>query len=686
MKGLCTIFFCLLTWQLTMAQSAFLPKNLGATINSSYDDINPVVSPDGKTLYFVRVNHPENTYGSEDSEDIWYAKALNDSVWTTAQRIPGLNIARYNSVLSVFADGNSILLNGVFNKKGNFWKKRGLSVSTREGNGWSNPKALRIKKLSKENNGLKSSGSMSADGKEIVLSFGSAYNSEHTNFYLIRKKNNGKWSSLKKIKKLNSSANEDAPFLAPDKKTIYFSSDRSSKGQFNIYKSTHVGTDWIDWTKPQPLSDTINSGDWVSYFRTTKNGSWAYFSSTNKSTGKADIFKAKLFEENPFVIVLGKVMNAKNGKALVGKKFSISANGKSIDSIKINYDSATYRAKLPLNNLYQLSASLANFIAQPQSINVKGVKEFTRKKADLYLSPLPYVVIRGKLLVQNTGLPVPTIANPKIWINNVPTDSAKIDAHAATYEMRINHGAVYNIKLTADRFEDLPKKLDLIQVEEHQEMNLDLYVSEIKMAIVRGKILDKKTSKPLVAIKSAKINVEGLTSAVVVIDTLNSTYELKLPLGNQYAVSASAPNYYPLYESVDTRGEHGNIKIYRDLVIVPIEVGQSIRLNNIFFDQAKTTLKKESFIELDRVIEFLNGNPEIKIEIGGHTDNVGTSAGNLKLSLGRAQSVANYIIKSGLPKERIVAKGYGFSKPVVSNATKEGKAKNRRVEFTILDK
>ncbi len=488
------------------------------------------------------------------------------------------------------------------------------------------------------------------------------------------------------MKALNSSVSEDAPFLAPDGKTIYFSSDRSSKGQYNIYKSARTGTDWEDWTKPQPLSDTINSNGWDSYFRTNKNGSWAYFSSTNKSTGGADIFKVKLFEENPFVVVTGKVMNAKNRKILIGKKFSITANGKPIDSLKVNYDSGTYRAKLPLNNLYQLSASSANFISKTQSVNVRGIKEFTSKKVDLYLAPLPYVVVRGKLLVQNTGLPVPAKANPKVLINNIPGDSVKINTYAATYEMRVNHGSVYDMKLTADRYEALPKKLDLSLVDEFQEMSFDLYVAEEKMATITGKILDKKTGKPVSAIKKAAVNVEQFSSAVVTIDTLLSTYELRLPLGNQYTIGASAPNYYPLYESVDVRGEHGDIKIYKDLVIVPIEVGQSIRLNNIFFDQAKATLKSESFVELDRVVEFLKGNTDIKVEIGGHTDNVGPAAGNLKLSQSRAQSVADYIIKKGIPKSRIVAKGYGFSKPVASNATKEGKAKNRRVEFTILDK
>jgi len=119
--------------------------------------------------------------------------------------------------------------------------------------------------------------------------------------------------------------------------------------------------------------------------------------------------------------------------------------------------------------------------------------------------------------------------------------------------------------------------------------------------------------------------------------------------------------------------------------MIPIEIGQSIKLKNIFFDAGKTVLKNESFAELERVATFLEENPHIKIEIAGHTDNVGKATSNQKLSQGRAQAVADFVISKGINKSRIVVKGYGSSKPVASNKTAAGKAENRRVEFTILE-
>jgi outer membrane protein OmpA-like peptidoglycan-associated protein/Tol biopolymer transport system component/ribosomal protein L18E len=678
------VSFLLLTNRVT-GQSSFLPKNLGPSINSTYDDINPVISPDEKTLFFVRVNHPENTFGPRDSEDIWFCNRINDSTWTPASRIPHLNIGRYNAVLSVAADGQSILLNGVYNKKGNIWKKRGLSISYRNLDNWMTPERLSVKKLSKKNRGTRSSGSMSADGQFIVLSFSKTFNGDKNNLFVSAKKESGKWGRPKKIKDLTTSANEEAPFLSPDGKTILFASNRDKKNQSNIYKSTRTGLDWKNWSKPVTLSDTINSAGWESYYKTNAKGSWAYFSSTNNSMGKADIYRIKLFEENPFVIVSGTVVNAKTQLPLKGKDFTILIDGKPADSLKVNKDSATYRLKLPLGKSYSLSPSVANFIPAASSLDVSNIREFTRSKVDLQATPLPYVLVKGKLLIQNTGLPISSSFNPKVLISTIPTDSIKLDLNSASYEVKLKHGTIYEMRAEATKHESVLQKLDLSKIDEYQEVAQDLLLSEEKMAIVTGKILDKKTNKPLAKLSAARINVEGMSNVLARIDTVTGEYELKLPLASAYTINAAAPNYYPMYESISTGAVKTDVKIYKDLVIIPIEVGQSIRLNNIFFDPGKSILKKESFAELDRVSEFLANSPQLKIEIAGHTDNVGAAATNLALSLNRAKAVTDYVIKKGIAKDRVVAKGYGLTKPVANNKTKEGKAQNRRVEFTVLD-
>ncbi|MCB0409471.1 MAG: OmpA family protein [Flavobacteriales bacterium] len=117
---------------------------------------------------------------------------------------------------------------------------------------------------------------------------------------------------------------------------------------------------------------------------------------------------------------------------------------------------------------------------------------------------------------------------------------------------------------------------------------------------------------------------------------------------------------------------------------MPIEKGEIIRLNNIFFEFNKADLKSESFNELDRLYSILIDNKTLKIEISGHTDDKGSDEYNKSLSNSRANSVMNYLTSKGIDKTRLTAVGYGESQPVVANDTDENRAINRRVEFKVL--
>ncbi len=107
-------------------------------------------------------------------------------------------------------------------------------------------------------------------------------------------------------------------------------------------------------------------------------------------------------------------------------------------------------------------------------------------------------------------------------------------------------------------------------------------------------------------------------------------------------------------------------------------------LKNVFYETDSYALKKESEIELNKVVQFLKMNPGIRIEISGYTDNVGETAYNQVLSENRAKTVANYLIAASVNAQRIVSKGYGTGNPVTSNDTEEGRAQNRRTELKII--
>ncbi len=221
---------------------------------------------------------------------------------------------------------------------------------------------------------------------------------------------------------------------------------------------------------------------------------------------------------------------------------------------------------------------------------------------------------------------------------------------------------------------------DIVRIKLKEEVQPDPVV------LVKGRVLDQKTNEPV----AATIVYNGIDDqknyGVAKSDPLTGEYTIVLPYGVNFEFTASASNYIGVSNNLDLTSVGEYKEINQDLFLVPIEVGATVRLNNIFFETGKAELKSSSFAELDRVVKFLKENPNIKIEISGHTDNVGNESFNLDLSQKRAKSVMDYLTSKGIEASRLKSEGYGLTKPVADNSTEAGRAMNRRVEFTILSK
>jgi len=201
--------------------------------------------------------------------------------------------------------------------------------------------------------------------------------------------------------------------------------------------------------------------------------------------------------------------------------------------------------------------------------------------------------------------------------------------------------------------------------------------------LVTGKVLDIHGSPVPAYIYYERISdKKQLGSATA--NPANGDFTLALPGGEMYGFRAEHEGYFPISENLDLRGLRAYKEISKNLVLVPIASGNTIRLNNIFFDYDKAILGPESESELTRLVSFLSSHPDLRIEISGHTDNHGTDEYNANLSQARAQAVLDYVISKGISSSRLVAKGYGESKPIDTNETDAGRQMNRRVEFTIF--
>lgn len=204
------------------------------------------------------------------------------------------------------------------------------------------------------------------------------------------------------------------------------------------------------------------------------------------------------------------------------------------------------------------------------------------------------------------------------------------------------------------------------------------------VVIVYGTVLNKKTNQPLAATIQYETLPEGKIVGITKSNPLTGEYKIVLPGGAKYGFLAKADSFVSVNENIDIRTDLRYQEIHRDLYLVPLEIGETVRLNNIFFDYNQYVLLEDSYSELNRLIKLLKDNPNMEIEITGHTDNIGSPAYNLNLSRKRAQSVADYLIANGLSPQRLKVKGYGERLPVSSNDTDEGRQQNRRVEFKIL--
>jgi outer membrane protein OmpA-like peptidoglycan-associated protein len=169
-------------------------------------------------------------------------------------------------------------------------------------------------------------------------------------------------------------------------------------------------------------------------------------------------------------------------------------------------------------------------------------------------------------------------------------------------------------------------------------------------------------------------------------DATSGEFLVCLPTNREYALNVSKNGY--LFHSLNfsLTGLSTQITPYIiDIFLEPVGEGQIMVLRNIFFETGKSDLKNESMAELSKLIEFLENNPELMIEISGHTDNVGPEEFNQKLSENRAKAVLDYLVEGKIKAPRLVYKGYGFLHPIQSNETGEGRAQNRRTEIKILE-
>jgi outer membrane protein OmpA-like peptidoglycan-associated protein len=214
---------------------------------------------------------------------------------------------------------------------------------------------------------------------------------------------------------------------------------------------------------------------------------------------------------------------------------------------------------------------------------------------------------------------------------------------------------------------------------------IPIELPEKKGIFLAGKVTDSESGDPVIA----RIDIVDISTNLVIETSVSSdndgTYRVKLPAKKSYKVDLHATGFLSDMKRIDIP-ENWSSDVYNlSIELIKVKVGKKVVLNNILFETGKSVLTKGSYTELDRLFNLMNENPQMKIEISGHTDKTGSEPINFKLSEARAKAVMDYLVNKGVVSSRMSFKGIGSLQPIADNATSQGRAKNRRVEFKILE-
>lgn len=202
--------------------------------------------------------------------------------------------------------------------------------------------------------------------------------------------------------------------------------------------------------------------------------------------------------------------------------------------------------------------------------------------------------------------------------------------------------------------------------------------AQVDEIIARGKVTDASTGKGI----TAKIRYSSIPTGSLFGRFNDSTFSFSIFGSAKYQITAESAGYNPKTVIVDPKEVDTNNILQRDIHLTP--KGQTVRLEHLIFAQGKAAIDPQSFSELDEVAQMMIENPKIVIQLEGHTDNVGNSKANMKLSQERVDAVKRYLVSKGISKKRVVTKAFGGTQPLRNEMTPEARAMNRRVEMRIL--
>jgi len=606
--------------------------NFGTSVNTKYTEYNPVVSADESVMAFtaLRPNTGKTRSGDKFIEEILISYNMSGN-WTEPVVVPVAS--DYNvGTAGISSDGQKMLI-----FMGGAVDAGNIFVVNKSGDGWSNPSILANTLNGKY---IESTASITPDGKTIYFASNRLGGKGGMDIYKTELQANGTWSQAVNLgAPINTKDNEDAPYIHPDKKTLFFTSDgHSTMGGRDIFFTKLVGN---KWTKPENMGYPVNTTANDNYFTLIADGTRGYFSSDRKGgQGSQDIYYLDMPEgasSIPLTMIKGKILNMETGKPMPTKIYLIdNATNKKLDFV---YDpdpeTGNYLIILPPAKNYDMVIESEGFLPYTLNINVPNQDYFYELYQQISLKTIKQfdVVVGQEVEVKNAFYD----ASQDVTADLRKTHEAKLvqSGNVDIYDMMLD-------LVAAGDDEGIDYVLDLIRMSNTiDSINFDDSNSRLEVAS-RQYYYDESDES-----KFEKKKVDDKTI-------------LSLPT---FMVTEEASKQKNQLKKISTYDKSALTKIVK-----------------VYFDAGKSDLKAQYNASLDEILNVVKQYPDLGIEISGFASAEGSDELNRELSNTRAIEVLNYMNHRGVVRRRIVAKGYGATKN--ENLSKE---EGRRVEVRVVD-
>lgn len=435
--------------------------------------------------------------------------------------------------------------------------------------------------------------------------------------FFVAERENDQWISAQPLEALNTPFNEGAQSIAADGRLMVFTFCQSQPGEGGCNLFYSEKCDG-NWSKPQKLENEISTKYWEAQPTLSADGNLLLFASDRPGgQGGIDIWACRRSRSGKW----GKPVNLGPAINTPGNDQCpfLHADGRSF------YFCSDGRPGMGGNDLY-----------------------YVRLGEDGQWGD-----------VKNMGYPINTPGNE------------------GTLTVSLDGATAYFAKSP-----DVVDDLDIF--------NFPLYdeARPFPVTYVQGKIYDSKTGDPL----SARAELRDLTTnrPVAFVNSCDDgSYLVCLPAGKNYALHVDKDDYLFFSEHFALEDQSGATPVQLDIPLQRIEApaaedvveSKPVILKNVFFASGSAELLPASTEELDRLYTLLTAHPELRIQINGHTDDVGSEEDNLELSASRAKAVYDYLLEKGIEESRLRSKGFGETMPIAENGTEAGRQKNRRTEF-----